>query len=121
QEAAKRIDLEIPDNVFQFGLVNNGAKRISAARDYRNEWIYFTYSVPSNPGNPDLTPPFTSFPTQTLLYNYRDDSWAILDEIFTTYGQFRKQTGYTWATIGSVYPTWASWTTPWRSGQSTLL
>jgi hypothetical protein len=112
QEEARRIDLDIPDEVFQMRLENNGTERITAQRDYINEWIYITY--PSN----SVT---YKFPNQTLQYNYRDNSWAIFKEAYTTYGSFRRQTGFTWATVGTVYPTWASWNTPWNSGSSNLL
>lgn len=112
QIEAKRFDLEIPDQIFQVELINNGAQRICAARDFVNEWMYFTYASNTN----DYV-----FPTQTLQYNYRDQSWGLFNECYTTYGLFRKQTGYIWSTIGLVYPSWASWTNPWDSGASTLL
>lgn len=112
QIGAQRIDLEIPDQVFEVNYLNNGAQRITSQRDYVNEWIYFTY--PSNGVS-------YKFPNQTLQYNYRDDSWAIFNEAYTAYGQFRRQTGFTWATVGSVYPTWESWNEPWNAGTSTLL
>ncbi len=110
QIESKRIDLDIPDQVFQLNLTNNGAARVCAQRDYINEWIYFTY--PSN----QVT---YNYPNQTLQYNYRDDSWAILNECYTTYGQFRRQTGQTWATLDVL--TWTAWNEPWNSGTSTLL
>lgn len=112
QTAVERIDPAIPDQVFEVRLLENGNERVCAQRDFLNEWIYFTY--PSN----EIS---YKFPTQTLQYNYADDSWAIFNETYTTYGLFRKKTGFTWATIGTVYPTWSSWTTPWNSGTSTLL
>ncbi len=112
QVESRRIDLEIPDEVFQIRLTNNGTERICAQRDFINEWTYFTYPV--NQIN-------YKFPTQTLQYNYRDDSWAIFRECYTTYGAFRKQTGFTWATVGTVYPTWSVWNQPWNAGASTLL
>lgn len=113
QTESKRFDLDIPDQVFQIELTNNGARRICAARDFVNEWIYFTYeSAETNS---------FSFPTQTLQYNYRDQSWALFNESYTTYGLFRKLTGFTWDTIGSIYPTWDEWNDPWDSGTSTLL
>ena len=112
QTGSERIDLQIPDQVFQFNLQNNGFQRVCAQRDFINEWIYFTY--------PDDISSYT-FPNQTLLYNYRDNSWAIFNESYTSYGQFRKKTGLTWATVGSVYPTWASWNAPWDSSSSNLL
>ncbi len=111
QVESKRFDLQIPDEVFQMRLANNGTERVCAERDYINEWVYFTYPVN------DIN---YKFPTQTLQYNYRDDSWAIFRECYTTYGLFRKHTGFTWATVGTVYPTWASWTAPWNAGSSTL-
>jgi len=112
QTSAQRIDLPIPDEAFEISLTQNGNERFCSQRDFISEWIYFTYSVNS------IT---YKFPNQTLLYNYRDQSWAIFRECYTTYGTFRKQTGFTWATIGTVYPTWASWNEPWNSGDSTLL
>lgn len=115
QVESRRIDLEIPDEVFEIDLLNNGSERIAAVRDYINEWVYFTYC--SNQENPS----YYIFPTQTLQYNYRDNSWAIFKESYTTYGTFRRQTGFTWATVGSVFPTWSSWNQPWNAGSSTLL
>jgi len=115
QNEARRIDEDILDEVFEMNMINNGAERITAQRDFINEWIYLTY-VGNDSGNA-----FTYFPNQTLLFNYRDNSWAVFKESYTTYGSFRKQTGFTWATVGTVYPTWSSWTAPWSAGASTLL
>ena len=112
QNSAQRIDLVIPDEVFQIRLLQNGTERVCSHRDYINEWIYFTYPV----NYIDF-----KFPTQTLQYNYRDNSWGIFRECYTTYGAFRRQTGFTWATVGTVYPTWDSWNEPWNAGDSTLL
>jgi hypothetical protein len=112
QISSERIDLDIPDQVFQFNLTNNGSDRVTAQRDFINEWIYFTYL--------DNEVSYI-FPNQTLQYNYRDHTWAIFNECYTTYGQIRKVTGNTWATIGEIYPTWASWNEPWNAGVSTLM
>lgn len=111
QVGSARIDLEIPDQIFQFNLLNNGADRVTAQRDFINEWIYFTY--PSN----EVA---FNFPNQTLQFNYRDNSWAIFNECYTTYGQFRRRSGFTWATVSQAYPTWSVWTDPWNAGTSTL-
>lgn len=110
QVGTQRIDLEIPDEIFQFKLTGNGTERVTAQRDYINEWIYFTY--PSNNSN-------YSFPTQTLMYNYRDESWALFKETYTSYGVFRKQTGDTWSTLTNF--TWEEWNDAWNSGENTLL
>jgi hypothetical protein len=111
QVGAQRIDLEIPDQVFEINLTNNGNERFTAQRDFINEWIYLTY--PSNQST-------NIFPNQSLQYNYRDNSWAIFNEAYTTYGQFYKSSGFTWATISAQYPTWSVWDDPWNSSVITL-
>ena len=107
QQTAKRIDLSIPDQVFEFSSENNDYERVTAIRDYRNEWVYFTY-CPTN--RPD-----SNFNSKTLLFNYRENNWATLDENYTHYGTFRKLSNVTWATVGSIYPTWQEWTAQWNS------
>lgn len=111
QTQSQRFDLEIPDEVFEVKLSNNGTERICAQRDFINEWVYFTYPDDENS---------YKFPTQTLFYNYRDHSWSIFKEAYTCYGQFKRQSGFTWQTVGFTYPTWSSWNDSWNSGESNL-
>lgn len=110
QQSSTRIDLEIPDAIFDIQEQNNGIKRVNALRDFLNEWIYFSYPVDSSDWR---------FPTQTFLYNYRDQTWAILYENYTAHGNFRTETGYTWDTL--PYATWDEWTETWESGSATAL
>lgn len=110
QISCQRIDLDIPDQIFEFNLLNNGAERVCTQRDFINEWIYFSF--PSNEES-------VVFPNQTLLYNYRDDSWGLFIENFTAYGTFRPVTGDTWQTID--IDTWQDWNEPWNAGSSTLV
>ncbi len=112
QTQCARIDLVIPDQVFQIRLLENGTERICSQRDFINEWCYFTY--------PDDELDY-KFPNQTLQYNYRDESWAIFNETYTTYGAFRQQTGFTWDTVGTIFSTWKKWNEPWNAGSSNLL
>ena len=107
QTSAQRIDIEIPDEAFQVSLNNNGNERFCSQRDFVNEWIYFTYPVNN------IT---YVFPNQTLFYNYRDRSWSIFQECYTTYGTFRPASGLTWGTVGKTFPIWASWNAPWNAG-----
>ena len=111
QIESQRTDLEIPDAVFEFDLFNNGTQRLTAQRNFIDEWIYFTF--PSNQNT-------WRFPCQTLQYNYRDASWGMFNETYTTYGQFRSSSGLIWATVGEFYPTWDEWTVPWDAGSSSL-
>jgi len=109
QSSAKRFDLEIPDEVFQINVNNHGYERMTAVRDFINEWIYFTYN--DNYSN-------SEFPNQTLLYNYRENTWGIFKESYTTYGTFRKQSGQSWLSIPFA---WQDWNVPWEAGDTNLL
>ena len=111
QVSAQRVDLDIPDQVFQINQLNNGTERINSQRDFINEWVYTSY--------PDNEIEW-KFPNQTLQYNYRDNTYGIFIETYTHHGQFRRSGGNTWATIGLQYPTWNQWTDPWNAGVSTL-
>ncbi len=111
QRQAVRIDLDIPDQIFEINLLNNGAERFTGQRDFLSEWVYYTYN--SNQS-------IAIYPSQTLLYNYRDLSWAIFNESYTTYGQFVRRTGLTWGTVGTRYATWAEWNIPWSSSTSSV-
>lgn len=104
--SAQRIDTVIPDAVFDISADSNSSERVCAIRDYRNEFIYFTY-VPTDYES-------VVFPTQTLLYNYRDNTWGLLNEIYTHYGNFRESTSLTWSNL--PYKTWADWNVPWNFG-----
>lgn len=122
QNGTERVDLQIPDQVFEVNLRNNGTERVTAQRDFVNEWAYITYPVNIQSQFDDSVLDIYKFPNQTLQFNYRDDSWAIFNECYTTYGIFRRQTGYTWATIGETeFNAWNEWNTPWNAGLSTLL
>jgi hypothetical protein len=115
QVEVQRFDLDIPDQVFQISLQNNGNERFCAQRDFINEWIYFTFNSVTDRDYQKYI-----YPSQSLQYNYRDNSWAIFNETYTTYGSFRRASGLTWATVGNTYPTWEDWTENWEAGESTL-
>jgi hypothetical protein len=118
QISSERIDLEIPDQIFQFSLTNSGFARVCAQRDFIDEWIYFTYQSDQYSQYSDNT--LYQYPNQTLFYNYRDNTWAMFNESFTTYGVFREQTGDTWSSL--TFPlVWRTWDTLWSSGSSNLL
>lgn len=109
QVSAQRIDLQIPDQVFDIRRNNNDDQRVTSIRDFRNEWVYFTYCPNTNK---------SVFPSKTLLYNYRDNTWATFDENFTTYGMFRRVLGITWSVLQEKYGTWAGWNDPWLFGST---
>ncbi len=110
QQSAQRIDLDIPDEVFQIKSLEHGVERVTAIRDFFREWIYFCYPFYSNRWK---------FNTQTFMFNYRDNTWSILYENYTTYGRFRAQNKKTWLTL--PFKTWNAWREPWNSGSESPL
>lgn len=110
---AQRFDERIPDTIYQIQNNYQGNERVCAARDYQNEICYFTY-----PDNEILADTGNSliYPNKTLLYNYRNNSFAIFKESYTTYGSFRSTTGEFWEDLD--YFTWEEWLKPWESGST---
>jgi hypothetical protein len=107
QESTQRIDLQIPTQIFSISYRNNSVNRVSAARDYYHEWLYFSYVPESSKW---------VYPTQTLQYNYRENSWSVHYENFTTMGRYFIVKGYTWATL--PFNSWATWSEPWSNSIS---
>ena len=102
----QRIDDKIPDEVFEFRLDNNEPQRIAGIRDYYTEMVYWTFVS-------DFDTATQNYPNQVLVYNYKNDSWALNDDCFTAFGYFEQQTGETWATLDDI--TWAEWNSTWAS------
>lgn len=88
---SNRIDIKIPDLVFQFNDANNGTERIQGIRDFVQRLAYWTY--PYQPG----TPYDIRYPNRRLVYNYENDSWSIFTDSITALGTFLPSSGRTWA------------------------
>lgn len=101
---SERIDIKIPDLVFEFKNDENGTKRVHGIRDFQQRLAYWTYVF--NPG--DL--PTAKFPNRRLVYNYENDSWAIFTDSLTTFGTFQNPVSRTWAS--STFP-WSTANFPW--------
>jgi hypothetical protein len=101
---SERIDIKIPDLVFEFKNENDGTKRVHGIRDFQQRLAYWTYVF--NPG--DL--PTAKFPNRRLIYNYENDSWAIYTDSLTALGTFQEPVARTWA--ASTFP-WSQANFPW--------
>lgn len=102
-----RIDDKIPDEIFQFAAKDNAPLRTAGIRDYFTEMVYWSYVS----GNAE---PTQTYPTQVLVYNYQNDSWAINDDCFTCFGYFEQAEDTTWASSAPL--TWAEANMTWFSG-----
>lgn len=100
----KRIDDLIPDQVLQINNNNNGVLRVYGIRDYHFELVYWTY--PDFTANP-------IFPNRVLVYNYKNNTWAINDDSITCFGYFLNQPDDTWQ---NDFQTWEDDDTTWESG-----
>ena len=112
QVSCGRFDIIIPDEVFEINQTNNGTERVTAIRDYINEWVYFTYVSDESDTNIYI------YPNETLFYNYRDNTFAIFYECYTTYGTVRQTQYMTWGTVGQTFPSWSVWNEPWNAGDN---
>ncbi len=84
---AKRIDEQIPDIVFTMRNAQSGTQRVYAARDFKNELVYWCYS------DSNLQ---RKFPNKVLVYNYRNSSYAVFRDNITCFGTFQPTTAITW-------------------------
>ena len=103
----QRIDTKIPDKVFDIRSDNAGIERLHGIRDYQAETVYWTFPTYGGSNFSKI------FPNQILVYNYKNDSWALNDDCMTCFGYFEQQDDTTWATATF---TWGGTAFTWRSG-----
>lgn len=92
-----RIDEKIPDIVFTFHNEENGTSRVHGIRDFQKELVYWTYNE-SQVDNDDSDPlkDVNKFPNRVLVYNYRNNTFAIFRENVTCFGTFQTTKGILW-------------------------
>lgn len=106
---SQRIDLDIPDQVFDFKNTNFGVKRVWGIRDYQKEVIYWNYpdAQTAASGSQPLT-----FPNKVLVYNYRNNTWAIFRDNVTAFGTYQLEDDDT-ASWDSLEITWDDFSETW--------
>lgn len=87
----ERIDLDIPDTVYSFRNNEGGTKRVHGIREFQKELVYWCYNDISFT---DLGDQY--FPNKTLVYNYRNNTFAFFRNNTTCFGEFQYQVGITW-------------------------
>lgn len=108
----QRIDLDIPDLVFDFLNSDEGPKRVHGIRDFKKEIVYWCY--------PDFDTLMEGqyYPNWTVLYNYRNNTYAFFRNNVTCYGNFQYSVDITWDRL-DVF--WDSYQVTWNStGQAKM-
>lgn len=90
---ADRIDLDIPNQIFDFKNANNGQKRVFGIRDYQRELVFWSYPDSETQAAPNTA---LTYPNKVLVYNYRNKTWAIFRDSVTCFGTFNSTQNITW-------------------------
>lgn len=108
----KRIDLDIPDQVYQFRNSDGGPLRVHGIRDFQKELVYWCY--------PDNETLYTGqyFPNYSLLYNYRNNTFAYFRNNVTCFGNFQYNVDITWDRLDIF---WDSYQVTWDSLGESLM
>ena len=102
----ERIDVKIPDEIFEINDKTAGVERVAGIRDYFVEMVYWTFPASNVSAQLD-------FPNQVLVYNYANQSWSLNDDCITAFGYYEQQNASTWATSEV---TWEESNEMWASG-----
>jgi len=102
----ERVDNKIPQEVFDISDTPGGTSRIAGIRDYFVEMVYWSYVADDQASN-------QPYPQRVLVYNYRNQSWAINDDCITAFGYFNSQDAQTWE---ETTDTWEETNQTWESG-----
>ena len=107
-----RIDVKIPDLVFEFNNDNDGPKRVYGIRDFQQKLAYWIYPYSPGSGQSNV------YPNRRLVYNYENDSWAIFTDSLTALGTFQPTDAYKWEDFTEPTDSWVNSDFPWVNIQS---
>lgn len=85
---SERIDIKIPDLIFQFNNDADGTKRVHGIRDFVQRLAYWTFPY---------KPTGAVFPDRRLVFNYENGAWAIFTDSYTTLGNYQPINSRRWS------------------------
>ena len=98
-----RLDEQIPETVFSFEIQNKAPNFVHGIRDFEKEVVYWNYVDTTNIGE------LQTFPNTTLLFNYRNNTWAQFRDTITCFGTAQFQLGITWDSTTTFWDSEVSW------------
>ena len=102
----ERIDNKIPDEIFEIIDKKAGVERVAGIRDYFSETVYWTFPITTQD-------PSSVFPTEILVYNYRNNTWAINTDCVTAWGYCEQEQGLSWQELNVQ---WKDANFSWNTG-----
>ena len=104
----QRIDEQIPDIVYQFQNTETSKKRVCGIRDFQNELVYWQWID----GNLPVSGSTFTYPNSTLVYNYRNNTWARWRNNGTMFGYYADPLGISWSRTDIL---WSDFDVFWKS------
>ena len=98
-----RLDEQIPEQVFSFEIQNNAPNFVHGIRDFERELVYFNYLDTSNSSTTQ------TYPNTTLVFNYRNNTWAKFRDTITCFGPSQFMFGVTWDSLTTSWNSTTSW------------
>lgn len=98
-----RLDEQIPDEAFAFEIQDDAPNFVHGIRDFEKEIVYWNYIDTSD----NLST--QTFPNKTLVFNYRNNTWAKFRDTITCFGTAQFEFGVTWDSLTTFWESSVSW------------
>lgn len=98
-----RLDDQIPEQIFSFEIQNSAPNFVHGIRDFEKELVYWNYLDTSNASTTQ------TYPNTTLLFNYKNNTWAKFRDTITCFGIFQFNFGITWDSLTTFWESNVSW------------
>ncbi len=98
-----RLDEQIPEQIFSFEIQNNAPNFVHGIRDFEKELVYWNYLDSANASTTQ------SYPNTTLIFNYKNNTWAKFRDTITCFGPAQFQFGITWDSPTTFWESNVSW------------
>lgn len=98
-----RLDEQIPEQIFSFQIQNDSPNFVHGIRDFEKELVYWNYLDTANASTTQ------SYPNTTLVFNYKNNTWAKFRDTITCFGPAQFQFGITWDSLTTFWESNVSW------------